>query len=216
MEADMEEKWQVTQAEFLRSTMNATHWPEALLPAVAFAGRSNVGKSSLMNRLMNRKRLARTSSTPGCTQEVNFFLINEQYYFIDLPGYGYAKVPQATRSKWGPMMQEFFKKYPELRLVVMLLDIRRKPNEDDIQMVQWLQTNEHPYLFAVTKCDKVGRNERQKQLSAFCKAMNAPRDAVIPVSSLSGEGFEYLAEVIGEQLTGEEEGDDASEQDISC
>ncbi len=157
----------VLSAEFVLSAKEPAHYPPAVLPEIAFAGRSNVGKSSLINTLVRRKGLARTSNTPGRTQEINFFTVNNRFAFIDLPGYGYAKVPETIRRNWGPMVETYLRDRQTLRLVVLILDIRRDPSDEDHQLIEWLQHYRLPFLIALTKIDKVSRNQlvqRQRQI----------------------------------------------------
>jgi GTP-binding protein len=149
----------ILSAEFVLSAKEPSHYPPASLPEIAFAGRSNVGKSSLINALLNRKGLARTSNTPGRTQEINFFSVNDSLYFIDLPGYGYAKVPEKIRNRWGPMIEAYLSQRQTLRLVVLILDVRRDPSEEDRQLIDWLQHYRLSFLIVLTKIDKVSRNE---------------------------------------------------------
>ena len=192
--------WKITQAEFLRAIVDPSQAPPRR-PAVAFAGRSNVGQSSLINSLLDGRKLARTSSTPGCTQQVVYFGINNEYYFIDLPGYGWAKAPPRERARWGGMMERFLRSVEALRLVVLLVDIRREPTAEDMQMVEWLESAGHPFIFAVTKCDKVARGERKRSLRALQAALGLPdATALVPVSARSGEGVEDLRGVIGSAL----------------
>ncbi len=162
-----ESHMKVLSAEFVLSAKEPAHYPPAVLPEIAFAGRSNVGKSSLINTLVKRKGLARTSNTPGRTQEINFFTVNNRFAFIDLPGYGYAKVPETIRRNWGPMVETYLRDRQTLRLVVLILDIRRDPSDEDHQLIEWLQHYRLPFLIALTKIDKVSRNQlvqRQRQI----------------------------------------------------
>ncbi|MCK9363874.1 MAG: ribosome biogenesis GTP-binding protein YihA/YsxC [Syntrophales bacterium] len=149
----------IISAEFVLSAKEPHHYPPADIPEVAFAGRSNVGKSSLINTLLNRKRLARTSTTPGRTQEINFFSVNESFFFVDLPGYGYAKVPEAIRRQWGPMVETYLSDRPTLKLVIMILDVRRDPSGEDMQLMRWLAHYSLDFLLVLTKTDKISRNE---------------------------------------------------------
>lgn len=141
-----------------------------LMPEIAVAGRSNVGKSSLLNNLF-RKDLVKTSATPGKTQHINFFTVNDSIGFVDLPGYGYAEVPASVRKQWGPMVQAYLEKREQLKMMLLLFDIRRKPNEDDLLMYNWARYNQVPVVLVLTKVDKVGANEKrsqtQKILTAF-------------------------------------------------
>lgn len=183
----------VLSAEFVLSAKEPAHYPPAVLPEIAFAGRSNVGKSSLINTLLNRKGLARTSNTPGRTQEINFFLINGRFSFIDLPGYGYAKVPEALRKQWGPMVETYLKERATLRLVVVILDVRRDPSEEDLQLMEWLQFYHTPFLICLTKRDKVSNNEfaiRRRRIGEEIHLSPAPLQ--IAFSAKTGEGKEPL------------------------
>ncbi len=143
-----------------------------LLPEIAVAGRSNVGKSSLLNHLFGVKDLVKTSSTPGKTQMINFFSVNDEVVFVDLPGYGYAKVPQEVRKQWGPMMESYLQNRAQLKLMLLLLDIRRIPNEDDMQMINWAIHNRIPLILVVTKVDKVKEGEKKSNTQKILKAFN--------------------------------------------
>ncbi|MBE0556040.1 MAG: YihA family ribosome biogenesis GTP-binding protein [Proteobacteria bacterium] len=183
----------ILSAEFVLSAREPVHYPPALLPEIAFAGRSNVGKSSLINRLVNRRGLARTSNTPGRTQEINFFSVNERFGFIDLPGYGYAKVPEKIRSHWGPMIETYLGGRRTLRLVVLILDIRRDPSEEDRQLIGWLQYYRLPLLVVLTKIDKVSRGqraERQRRIGGDLEL--PPAVPFLLFSAKTGEGKDLL------------------------
>ena len=164
---------------------------------IAFAGRSNVGKSSLINALMNRKSYARTSQQPGKTQTINFYNINEQLYFVDLPGYGYAKVSTETVKKWGKMIDRYLEGSKVLRLVFLLVDIRHKPNQNDVQMYQWcVEYGFNPVVIA-TKSDKVKRSQLQKQIRQIKEALQVvPGTPVIPFSAMNKSGKEEIWEYI--------------------
>ena len=183
----------VLSAEFVLSAKEPAHYPPALLPEIAFAGRSNVGKSSLINTLVKRKGLARISNTPGRTQEINFFSVNSRFAFIDLPGYGYAKVPEKVRKNWGPMIETYLRERPTLRLVVLILDIRRDPSEEDRQLIDWLQCYRLPLLIVLTKIDKVSRNQladRQRRIGMDLGL--SPATSLLSFSAKTGEGKELL------------------------
>ena len=183
----------VLSAEFVLSATKPVHYPPALLPEVAFAGRSNVGKSSLINTLVKRKGLARTSNTPGRTQEINFFTVNDRFAFIDLPGYGYAKVPEKIRSHWGPMIETYLSQRETLRLVVLILDIRRDPSEEDRQLIGWLQYYRLPFLIVLTKIDKVSRGQRAERQRRITEALELPPAlSLLPFSAKTGEGKDLL------------------------
>ena len=163
------------------------------IPEIAFAGRSNVGKSSLINTLLNRKGLARTSNTPGRTQEINFFRVNERFAFIDLPGYGYAKVPEAIRKQWGPMVETYLRERDTLRLVVVILDVRRDPSAEDLQLMEWLQCYRIPFLICLTKTDKVSKNVFANRRRLIAEKIRFSREpALMAFSAKTGEGKELL------------------------
>ena len=152
-------------AEFIKSAVESSHYPVYNHPEIAFAGRSNVGKSSLINTLVNRKRLVKTSSTPGRTQLINFFIINDTFGFVDLPGYGYAKVPEAVRKTWGPMIETYLSTRDNLKGVVLLMDIRRTPDEKDFDLINWLTRFDIPVVLVLTKADKLSKSKRQLKYS---------------------------------------------------
>jgi GTP-binding protein len=182
----------VKSTVFIKSATRPAHYPEGDLPEIAFAGRSNVGKSSLINVLVNRKKLVRTSSTPGRTQLINFFDVNEAFTLVDLPGYGFAKVPLDVKRQWGPMMETYLSSRANLRGVVLILDIRRIPKDEDLQMLVWLRTFSVPPLLVVTKCDKVSKNERERQLGIIAKELGVGKGELIPFSALSREGLDKI------------------------
>ena len=162
------------------------HWPVDGRPEIAFLGRSNVGKSSLLNSLLQRKGLARTSNTPGRTQSINFFLINESFYFVDLPGYGFAKVSKSMRSDWGKMAEEYLSQREQLALSIQLVDSRHKPSQLDMQLHEWLEFNQKDYLVVATKADKLSSNELTKQVKLIETVM--PETTMITYSSQTGKG----------------------------
>lgn len=184
----------VTSAEFVKSAFTREHWIEGPLPEVAFLGRSNVGKSSLINSLLMRKGLARTSNTPGRTQSINYFLINEDFYFVDLPGYGYAKVSKSMRSDWGKMAEEYLSQRGRLVLCVQLIDVRHEPTKLDHQLNEWLNFNEKPHIVVATKSDKLSRNELSKQQKAIRLAF--PASEILIYSSETGKGRDEVSSVI--------------------
>ena len=180
----------ITSAEFVKSAFERQHWTADGLPEVAFLGRSNVGKSSLLNSLVRRRSLARTSNTPGRTQSINFFLINEAFYFVDLPGYGYAKVSKSMRADWGKMAEEYLSGRPNLVLSIHLIDARHEPTELDRQLNAWLIANGSPFVVAATKADKLSANQMKKQLESIAKTMGG--GTVIAYSSVTGKGRDEL------------------------
>ena len=174
--------------------------PENLLPEFAFAGRSNVGKSSLINKLVNRKALARTSSQPGKTQTINFFLLNGEFYFVDLPGYGYAKVSKELQAKWGKMIERYLTRSRQLRLIFLLVDIRHEPSAGDKQMYEWVKNNEIPAVIIATKADKINRSQLQKQLAMIRKELGGAKEPIIPFSKETGQGFDEVWKVMEDYL----------------
>lgn len=190
----------VISAEFVKSATKPANYPPAELPEVAFAGRSNVGKSSLINVLVNRKGLVRTSSTPGRTQLINFFLVNGRLMLVDLPGYGFAKVPLAVKKQWGPMIETYLSTRPSLGCVVLIMDVRRVPGDEDRQMLQWLRSYGIPTLVVVTKCDKVSKNERARQTALIARELGLAREEMAFFSALSREGKDEVWERIGALL----------------
>lgn len=168
---------------------------------IAFAGKSNVGKSSLINALMNRKSLARTSSQPGKTQTINFYKINDELYFVDLPGYGYAKVSQSEKEKWGKMIERYLHNSKVLQAVFLLIDIRHEPSANDKQMYDWIMSNGfHPIIIA-TKLDKIKRSQLQKQIKLIKQGLGVDKETiVIPFSSETKQGREETYELIDKLL----------------
>ena len=171
--------------------------PDNLLDEVAFAGKSNVGKSSLINGLMNRKSYARTSQQPGKTQTINFYNINEEIYFVDLPGYGYAKVSEAVKAKWGTMIERYLHSSKQLKAVFLLIDIRHDPSANDRMMYQWIvEQGYHPIIIA-TKLDKIKRSQIQKHVKMLKQGLDlVPGTKVLPFSSVSKQGKEDIWELI--------------------
>lgn len=188
----------IRSAEFVKSAFERSHWITDGLPQVAFLGRSNVGKSSLLNSLLQRKGLARTSNTPGRTQSINFFLINQSFYFADLPGYGYARVSKAMRSDWGKMAEDYLSECEELVLSIQLIDSRHDPTELDLQLNEWLLHNEKPHIVVATKSDKLSNNQLAKQLATIKKKIASPQ--VLAYSSTSGKGRDSLLAEIAESI----------------
>lgn len=181
--------------------------PATQLPEIAFAGRSNVGKSSLINTLINRKALARTSSQPGKTQTINFYNVNGALYFVDLPGYGFARAPLSVQAAWGKMIETYLKRSEQLRAVLLLIDIRHEPKASDIQMYRWIRESGFMPLIIATKSDKISRGAVPKQLKIIREALDAPKDILmIPFSAQTKDGREQIWEQL-EMLLREPPGD---------
>ena len=170
--------------------------PENEFPEIAFAGKSNVGKSSLINSLLNRKNLARTSSQPGKTQTINFYKVNSEFYFVDLPGYGYAAVSQEIKAKWGKMIERYLKKSNQLKMIFLLIDIRHDPSANDKQMFDWIVSNGFTPVIIATKLDKIKRSEQAKKLKAVRTGLGAEKCTVIPFSAVSKQGREDILNLI--------------------
>ncbi len=197
MPAPPREPLVIRSLEFIGGMASAGGWrPEPTMPEVAFAGRSNVGKSSLLNRLVHRKKLARVSNTPGRTREVNFFKINGQFVFVDLPGYGYARVSKERRAEWKPLIESYLRSSPQLRGIVELLDARHDPTADDLQMLDFLGELGVPTIVVLTKIDKLTPRERSMRASERVVQLGLDSDQVIPFSAVTGEGRDSLAEAI--------------------
>lgn len=175
--------------------------PENIHPEVAFAGKSNVGKSSLINALMNRKSLARTSAQPGKTQTINYYNINDAIYFVDLPGYGYARANEKVKAQWGKMIEDYLHRSKQLKMVFLLIDIRHAPSENDRIMYDWILNNGfHPVIIA-TKLDKINRSQIQKQLKLIRTTLNADKDTImIPFSATSKQGREEIYELLDQVI----------------
>ena len=179
--------------------------PDNQLPEIAFAGKSNVGKSSLINALMNRKSLARTSAQPGKTHTINFYNINDELYFVDLPGYGYAKVSQQEKEKWGKMIEKYLHRSKVLQAVFLLVDIRHEPSANDRQMYEWILANGYHPIVIATKLDKINRSQIAKQVKLVKQGLGVDKDTiVIPFSAETKQGREEIYALI-DQLTGKEE-----------
>lgn len=187
----------ITSAEFVTSAVTPVQYPADAGPEVAFVGRSNVGKSSLINTLLNRRGLAKTSATPGKTRTINFFRINGALGFVDLPGYGFAQVSRTERATWGPMVEQLFRTRQELRGVVHLIDVRHTPTSEDRRMRAWLRQWHRPLLVVATKVDKIGRPQRPSHLKQINEALSLDADALVVLfSAQTGEGREKIWEWI--------------------
>ena len=187
----------IRNVEFLGGMAEKHGWrPDSPLPEVAFAGRSNVGKSSLLNSLVRRKSFARVSRTPGRTREINFFRINNGFLLVDLPGYGYARVSKEKKSEWRPMIESYLRRTSQLRGIVLLLDIRREPSDDDRAMLDFLAEVEVPTIVALTKTDKLSKAAALAKVAEISRALALEPEQVIPFSAHTGEGRVELLEAI--------------------
>ncbi len=191
----------VKSSEFLTSAVKPDQYPAPEYPEVAFAGRSNVGKSSLINKLVNRRRLVKTGSTPGRTQLINFFLVNETISFVDLPGYGYAKVPAAVKKTWGPMVEAYIANRPNLKAVVLLMDIRRTPKAEEFNLMDWLHHNQIPMILVLTKADKLSKTRQNKQRNLSAELVGVDAADFVLFSAKSGLGKAALWELIEQVIT---------------
>ncbi len=189
----------ITSTEFIKSAFEESQWPSDSLPEIAFLGRSNVGKSSLINSLLGVRGLARTSSTPGRTQALNFFLINNRFRFVDLPGYGYARAPKTVRESWGEMATAFLAKRASLVLSIQIVDARHDPSKLDLQLDEWLTAHEKPRVVVATKSDKLSQNELRKSLERAGRALSAER--IIAYSATTGRGRDALWRTIEEAIS---------------
>jgi GTP-binding protein len=192
----------IRSLEFLGGMATVGGWrPEPKLPEVAFAGRSNVGKSSLINKLVRRRKLARVSNTPGRTREINFFDVNGQFILADLPGYGYARVSKEKRAEWLPLIDSYLRGSPMVRGIVQLLDARRTPSDDDLTMLEFLAELGTPTIVVATKVDKLRNSERAQHLAVIVGAAGIEADQLIPFSAVTGEGRDELAQAIVDLVT---------------
>jgi GTP-binding protein len=186
----------IKSAKFITSATKPSQYPPADLPEIAFAGRSNVGKSSLINTLVNRKHLVKTSRTPGRTQLINFFNINDAMGFVDLPGYGYAKVPVSVRKKWGPMIETFLSQRERLKGIVVIMDVRRTPGAEELDLLHWLAHYNIACILVITKADKLSKNKQTKQVNTIIQALGVAKDEVILFSAKTRLGKDAVWEAI--------------------
>ncbi len=187
-------------ATFLTGAVTLNDCPKESLPEFCFAGRSNVGKSSLINKITNRKKLARTSNTPGKTQQMNYFLIDDKIYFVDLPGFGYAKVPESERKRWGKNIQAYLLNRETLKLIFHLVDSRHEPTALDEEFFYWMGENRIPFTILLAKADKISNNKIQKSLSSIKKILDEMNIEVpvIPCSAETGKGIPEIMEIVRE------------------
>jgi len=187
----------IKKAEYVISAVSPKQYPAGNLPEIALVGRSNVGKSSLINKLVNRKNLAKTSSKPGKTRTMNFYLINDEFYFVDLPGYGYAQVSKEMKSAWGKMIETYLTKRANLKGVIQLIDFRHLPTADDLMMWEWLKYYSLPVIHVGTKLDKVPRSQWARKKKEIIQSLNLPdSNKFIPFSAESGLGKEAIWDLI--------------------
>ena len=186
----------IKEVVFVKSAVKPDQYPEYDFPEICFAGRSNVGKSSLINTLIQRKDMVKTSSKPGCTQLINFFLVNGDVSFVDLPGYGYAKVSKVLRAQWQPMVELYLSNRASLFGLVLLIDIRRDPGKEESDLVKWLESHGMPYLIVLTKADKVSKTQQAKRLAAISSQMNRDPGGIILFSTKTRQGRETVLDEI--------------------
>lgn len=184
----------VHSVDFLKSVYKLSQLPDADRPEVAFAGRSNVGKSSFINALVGRKRLAQVSKEPGRTQSINFYILNDAFYFVDLPGYGYARVPIPVRKQWKDLVEGYLRKRANLRAVIVIFDIRRLPKQEDISLLSWFDAHGIPFIIVLSKADKLSSNKRREQLIRIGELLSVRIGDMIQFSATTGEGKEAVWE----------------------
>ncbi|HWQ70914.1 MAG TPA: ribosome biogenesis GTP-binding protein YihA/YsxC [Desulfitobacteriaceae bacterium] len=191
----------IKKAEYVASAVNPAQYPVDNIPEIAIAGRSNVGKSSLINRFLGRRNLARTGGTPGKTQTLNFYRINEEWFFVDLPGYGYAKVAKEIKARWGKMMADYLGRRKNLLAVIQIVDIRHEPSLEDREMQSWLRQKGIPTLIVATKVDKVSRSKWPINLKIIAQGLNIDDwQLILPFSAETGTGKEELHEAVAQIL----------------
>ena len=196
----------IKSSQFITSAVKPSQYPEPSFPEVAFSGRSNVGKSSLLNVLVNRKSLVKTSKTPGRTQLINFFLVNQSLFLVDLPGYGYARVPAAVKRTWGPMIETYLSERKTLTSVVLIMDIRRLPKEHEFNFIDWLMAQHLPCIPILTKADKLSKTRQMKQRFAIAKLLDMAPEQLILFSAKNRSGLRKIWHAIEHHLKDGESG----------
>jgi GTP-binding protein len=186
----------IKSAEFVKSATKPSQYPPAILPEIAFTGRSNVGKSSLINTLVNRKHLVKTSRTPGRTQLINFFNINCVFTFVDLPGYGYANVPKSIKKTWGPMIETYLSARKTLKCVILIMDIRRIPHQEELSFVEWLHQHDLSTILILTKTDKLSKIKQVKQQHTIAETLGVTQEDLILFSAKSRQGKDNVWKAI--------------------
>jgi GTP-binding protein len=189
----------IKQAEFITSAVQPAQFPE-VLPAIALAGKSNVGKSSFINAVCNNARLAKISGQPGKTRLVNFFKLNDAFYLVDLPGYGYAKVSREEKNKWSGMMDSFFSYYADLRLIIHIIDIRHDPGKFDVELINWMIDNQIPFILLANKADKLGKTRIKPRLKEIAKFLSIDEQYIYPFSAQDDIGREKMLEIFDEVI----------------
>ena len=192
----------IRSAEITMSAVNKSQYPAEDIPEIALVGRSNVGKSSTVNTLLNRRNFARTSQTPGKTRTINFYLINQEFYFVDLPGYGYAKLSKSEKDKWGVIMERYLQERDELCAICLLVDIRHEPSNEDKMMYDWIKHYGYDCVIVATKADKISRGQYQKHFNIIRKKLELSKeDKIFPISALKKTGVEELWTELTRQYT---------------
>ncbi len=183
-------------AEFVISAASQRDFPKNQLPQIVFAGKSNVGKSSVINRLLNRKNFARVGASPGKTTHINFFCIDKKIYFVDLPGYGYAKVSHSEKERWGKLLEEYFNREESFKLGVFIVDARHKPTKDDLVMAEWFRQTDVPYCVVANKADKLKKSQMEASIKLISETLDIPQEAVLLFSAEKGLGKAELLSMI--------------------
>ncbi len=190
----------IKSAKFELSVMNKSQYPTNKKPEIVLAGKSNVGKSSFINSMLNRKSLARTSSAPGKTRQLNFYLVNEQFYFVDLPGYGYSEMSKAEQDKVATSVNSYLKNRKNINLIILIVDIRHKPTANDVQMLDYIKSTNRRYIVIASKADKIAKTKVQSYVDDIAKLLNIPEDLIFPYSAETKSYVEATWDVIEESL----------------